>query len=354
MSAVRALVPVGTVVDALSSSIERLAAELLPLGKREGNDWVEASSKHGGLGDGLRVCIRGSKAGIWRHFGQDVGGDGLDLVAWLLFRGDKKEAYRWALNWTGLGTADVAQLERARRTADASRAAARARAEADAEQAAASAFRLWLSAEPRIAGTPVEYYLAGRGIDLAALGRQPRAIRYHPELWCAEAGTKLPAMVTRIDGAGGQAVALHRTFLRQTGPHEWGKAALEYPKKVKGSFKGGAIRLWRGASGKPINEAPAGEIVDVTEGIEDGLSVVMADPDCRVIAAVSIDNMGNLVLPEQLRTVRLWRQNDTHPATIAAFDRAANKLINRGYDVLIPPLPADVKDVNELLTRGVA
>src|SRR5579864_6331573 len=95
---------------------------------------------------------------------------------------------------------------------------------------------------------------------------------------------------------------------------------------VLGGYAGGAIRLWRGASGKPLREAPAGETIDLTEGIEDGLSVAVAAPECRVLAAISLSNMANLAapgaLPPAIAAVRLWQQNDTNKDAVGAFDRA--------------------------------
>jgi hypothetical protein len=226
------------------------------------------------------------------------------------------------------------------------RAAAQA---AETERYRRLAHRRWLEAQPRIVGTPVEYYLAGRGIDLAELGRQPGAIRFHPRLHCSEVGAELPAMVTAIGGPGGF-LACHRTWLEQAGPSDWRKARLAQPKKVLGSFAGGCISLWRGRSGRSLGRAEDGEIVDVTEGIEDGLSVALADPDARVVAAVSLGNMGAMALPSAIRAVRIWRQNDTNRSAIAAADRAVQQLLARGLQVLVPDIPDGVKDVNEWLT----
>jgi hypothetical protein len=113
------------------------------------------------------------------------------------------------------------------------------------------------------------------------------------------------------------------------------------------------MRLWRGASGRPISQAPDGEIVDVTEGIEDGLSVATAMPECRVVAAISLSNLGNLLFPPQIRTLRVWRQADTAPAAIAAYQRAIETQMARGLVILEPPLPDGVGDVNDLISAKV-
>ncbi len=61
-----------------------------------------------------------------------------------------------------------------------------------------------------------------------------------------------------------------------------------------GRSRGGAVNLWRGASGMPIKPAPEGESVHLTEGIEDGLTVAISAPVVRVLAAVSLANMAAL------------------------------------------------------------
>lgn len=343
------LMPIDQVAQLLGSQAHRLAAELLPHGRRDGQEW-RCGSLAGEPGTSTAVHLAGAKAGVWSDFASGERGDALDLVAMVLFGGDKRQALRWARRWLGLESGDPAALATLRREAQARVDTA----DESAEQTRRSAMRLWLNAQDRIAGTPVEDYLAGRGIDLAALGRQPRCLRYHPGLFNFEMDARLPAMVTAVAGPDGAFAAVHRTWLEQAGPGDWRKARLQQPKKVLGSYRGGMIRLWRGASGKPIAQAPDGEVLDVTEGVEDGLSVAMASPECRVVAAISLSNMGNLVLPAAIRTVRLWRQNDTAPEAIRGFARAVDAFAARGLQVLIPPIPDGCKDVNDLLQEAPA
>ena len=339
------LIPIDQVVGLLASRARELAQELLPHGRRDGQEW-RCGSIAGEPGHSMALRLSGARAGVWKDFAGSEQGDALDLVAAVRFGGDKRQALAWARRWLGLDSGDPAALAQVRREA-----IARAdTADEDAEQRRRSAHRLWLNSQERIANTPVEDYLAGRGIDLAALGRQPRAIRYHPDLFWVHAQRRLPAMVTAIGGCDGRFVACHRTWLEQAGPGDWRKARpAADAKMVLGSYRGGYIRLWRGASGKPMAQAPDGEVVDITEGIEDGLSVAAAAPESRVIAAISLSNMGNLVLPPAVRTVRVWRQNDTAPAALKAFDAAMTQLLARGLTVLIPDIPAGLKDVNDLL-----
>lgn len=210
--------------------------------------------------------------------------------------------------------------------------AAALQAHVDAEQAETcrAGFRIWLGAQPSIAGTPAAHYLARRGIALAALGRQPGALRFHPGLWCAEAQAHLPALVTAISRADGAFLALHQVWLQRDGDG-WARARLREPAKVLGGFRGGRVQVWRGASGKPLARAAPGETVDVVEGIEDGLVVALATPEARVVAAVSADNMAALTFPPAVTAVKLWRGGDTDPAPL---DRAAAAFQRRGLAVM--------------------
>ena len=345
----RALVPIETVVDGLTMRVAALAEQLLPGGQRSRHEWV-CSGNTFGTGTSMAVHLVGPKAGVWKNFIDDARGDALDLVAYMLFAGDKKRAFAWARQWLGLETADPALLEAVRRQAT----ERQARAEQDEAATQAAAFRLWLGGQKQLAGTPVEYYLAGRGIDLAELGRQPGAIRFHPRVRCTEAERDLPAMVTAICDGAGKFVACHRTWLEQAGAGDWRKARLIHPKKTLGRFAGGMIRLWRGASGKAMSEALPGETVDITEGIEDALSVVMATPAARVVAAISLSNMSNLTFPPAITAVRLWRQNDTAPAAINTFDRAVQGFMARGLKVIVPKVPEGFKDVNDWINAVCA
>lgn len=68
----------------LAADAEGVAAYLLPGGKRRGHEW-KAGNVHGDEGESLSVCISGAKAGVWKDFAADQGGDLLDL--WVAVRG---------------------------------------------------------------------------------------------------------------------------------------------------------------------------------------------------------------------------------------------------------------------------
>ena len=79
--------------------------------------------------------------------------------------------------------------------------------------------RIWDEARPVVAGDEVDRYLRGRGLTL---NRHPPVLRFHPSLGYFEKGADgksrqiaaYPAMLALIQAPDGQAVTLHRTYLR--------------------------------------------------------------------------------------------------------------------------------------------
>jgi len=326
----------------LAQRITSLAPELLPNGKREGREWIAPSL----TGTSLRstsVCLAGAKAGVWSDFSAGVRGDALSLVAELRCGGDIGKAITWSKHYLGLDNTSPAPAVAPARMPPA------VRDDREAKNRERIALATFLSAEVGLQGSPVEDYLAGRTIVLAELGRYPGSLRYAPRLFCREVGMELPAMVAGIRGPHGPMVAVHRTWLEQVGGH-WRKASLRAPKMTLGSYAGGCIPLWRGASGKPLDKAPAGETVAIGEGIETCLSVVVSCPELRVISAVSLSNLGRVVLPPQIGTVILLRDADgDNQAAARAFDRAIEHYQSNGFAVRVADPTPGCKDFNESL-----
>ncbi len=290
----------------LAQQAPALAAELLPNGRRNGVEW-RCGSLAGEAGQSLSVRIFGVRAGLWSDFASGEAGDALDLVAAVLFAGDIRLAIDWARAWLGLTDTAVDLPEKRRGPPpQASREAARV----DEAKRRQRALAMFLAASEGLAGTPAAAYLAARGIDLSELGRTPRALRFRPDIWCQEVRASLPAMLGAITDGQGEHIATHRTWLARTPAGVWAKAPLREVKKTFGSYAGGFIPLQRGASGKPLRAAPDGETVAIAEGIETALSVAVACPHLRVLAAVALSNMARIVLPDSVRTVILCADND--------------------------------------------
>ncbi len=324
----------------LAGDIGSVAAHLLPAGRRDGPHW-RCGGVDGSPGQSLAVHISGSRAGIWHDFATGESGDALDLVASVLFRGSKKDAMDWARRWLNVEAGKP--VPPPRRPPEAVQRSDQAEAEARQRKALA----LFLSGAAAIRDTPAAYYLEARGITFDDLARQPGALRFHPEVWCSEIAKPLPAMLAAITAAQGAHVGTHRTWLAQDAGGVWRKAPLRDPKKTLGPYAGGFIPVARGMSGRPMREAPEGDAVAVAEGIETALSVAIACPSLRVIAAVALPNMGRINLPPAVSRVILCADNDDdNPKAGELLHRAANRFASEGREVRIarPPIGKDFND----------
>lgn len=349
------LVPLEVLVDGLTARAFELAQHLFPAGRLDGVEW-RVGSLAGEPGNSMAIRVKGANLGTWGDFAAGAdrsngsAGDALDLVAQTLFRGDKGEAIKWARSWLGYDGTDPAALKTTRRAVE--KKAAGPDPDDEAKRKRDNALRVFLSAQEKVAGTPVDAYLRGRGIDLSVLGKQPGALRYHPMLWCDELQREIPGMVALIVDAAGKPMAVHRTYLRIHPDGRVTKAPLEQAKKVLGSFRGGCIRLTRGASGKPVDKAPSGETWALTEGIEDGLTVAIAKPEWRVVAGISLANLANVPVMPCCDTLVVCADNDWGNEAAEKTLRRALQTLRQKVRVLKVARSPVGKDMNDLLQAG--
>lgn len=333
------------------------------------------------------ITMTGPDAGRWCDFATKDRGDILDLIK-LATGCSAVEAIKEARRILGLDT--EGPEDRRRRQELAEQAKAR-RARDLAQKAAKDAKRreiakgVFLSGQDNLTGTPVDHYLRGRGIDLARLPFAPRAIRFHPACryyWeedkidqetgevCTDAQTgkalkirlyrPMPAMVTAIAMKGDGIIDCHRTYLARQPDGRWTKADLPSAKMVLTDYTGASIRLcgMRGPRGgmTKLKDAPAGSRVFVTEGIENALSLMMIralrgqDP-AFVVAAGSIWNMSNIILPETVAEVTLAADNDTGPKAQEMLQRAIDFHAGRGRTVRVWRSDQPGQDLNDELQR---
>ncbi|HMO07046.1 MAG TPA: toprim domain-containing protein [Paracoccaceae bacterium] len=319
------------------------------------------------------VHMGGPKAGRWNDYATGDHGDIIDLIR-LALGCDAAQAIREARALLGLDHESpevTRERERAAQDARRRRAAAEA-AEAEARARAQSrAAALWLSAREGLRGTPAELYLRERrGIDLAVIGRQPGALRYHPAVTYADEVTdpetgeitdryrRMPAMLAAIV-RGGRIVACHRTYLALAPDGRWDKAPVPDAKKVLApGWSGGCVRLStglgpRGGKASRLSECPPGSRVYIAEGIETGLSAVVLRPEARVVAAVSLSNMGAVELPANVAEVVLIADDGpaAHPQAAAALDRAVAAHAAAGRRVRLWRSDVPGEDLNDALRR---
>ncbi|WP_282803150.1 DUF7146 domain-containing protein [Bombella apis] len=333
------------VARGLAGRAPELVRELLPNGRKMGNEWV-CGSLAGEPGRSLSVRLNGGKAGVWSDFSSTESGDALDVVACVLFGCDRKAAYRWGLSWLGYG-GSAPEVEQ-RRQVDRQRAAEREREEAEERQRKIGRARALFGSAARLhPDDPVVAYLAGRGIRLSP-ERFPASIRYHEAVWCHERDRFLNAMVGAILSLSGELIGVHITYLewRDGG---WKKARLQTAKRMMGSFSGGFIPLARGDSGRQLRAIEPTEELIIGEGVETCLSVAVCCPEYRVLCACSLYNMGRVVLPDAVGRVLLLADNDEgNAAAQAAFRKAVAAWKQKGVRVREARAPVG-KDFNDTL-----
>jgi hypothetical protein len=247
--------------------------------------------------------------------------DGGDVIA-LVMRVEGVDFLRAVEILGGRREVDAAAQAARERERAAEEARRAAEAEKYRERERSALYRLWRQGtDPR--GTPVEAYLAHRGLPLPPWPEGGARLRYVADMPYFhgqsndEAGRRQPRIVHRGPAMaaaivrGGRFSGLHITWLD---PAAGGKARIADPasgealpaKKVRGSKTGGAIELVKAG-------APHPRRVIIGEGIETVLTVWHAMRECAVDlsavefwSAVDLGNLGGrsagLVVHPELRT----------------------------------------------------
>ncbi len=188
-----------------------------------------------------------------------------------------------------------------------------------------AAHAIWQATKPA-SGTLVESYLASRKLVLPST----TAVRFHPNLKHST-GRHWPAMVALVtDGATGEAIGIHRTFLALDGS---GKAPIEPQKMMLGPCLGGAVRL-----------AEPGDVLMVGEGLETCLAAMHATGK-PAWAALSTSGMHALELPRAIHNVVVLADGDD-AGEAAACDCAWRwQCEGRHVRIARPPRGQDFNDM---------
>ena len=363
----------GDICEALNTRTADVAETYAPGGHVDkGKYWAlnpgRADSKVGSF----YVNLTGNYAGRFMDHASGDQGDMLDLIQ-LALNCDRPTALAEARQFLGMDaeTEDQRQLRlRQQQAAKARRQQAEIDAVAKAKEKQGHAHAMFISAQPKLEGTPVANYLAGRAIGLEDLARQPGAIRYLPK--CnyfhtdKETGEYIegeyPAMISAIygpavDGKSPEFFGVHRTYLAKDEAGNWRKAPVPDPKKVFGRMKAGYIRLWtgtgpRGGKAVPLSRAPEGDHVYITEGIEDGLSMAVIKPDARVLVAISLGNIKEMILPAAIKRITIVADNDDGPEQLRLIEQAIANFTNQGRVVAKWQNRHGGKDLNDALIRA--
>jgi hypothetical protein len=342
----------------LQLRIRHLVKELLADGYFSGSYYMARNPLRADKRAGsLWVKIAGSGIGAWRdEADQSMKGDVINLVATFAGLPDMRQTRLWCMSFLGWGGG------MARDQLDAKRKAAQYVAEQEERlakqtlaEARSHAFGLFINAKP-IIDTPVEYYLASRGIDLSVFARPPGCLRFLPNARHRdeEGGESFwPCMLAAMNDERGRIAAVHRTWLAQEGK---GKAPVTPNKKIWPSFKGCVIRINRGETGLNPEEAARrgrrGPLVAV-EGIEDALTLAMAAPEYRIWAAGTLGNLANIPKLPCISDLILYRDRDASSEAQRTFHKVCHHLIDRGFRLSVAqPLMKRHKDANEFWMEG--
>lgn len=285
--------------DALAGRAEDFCRVYLPAGRREGRYWL-VGDVSGAAGRSLYVRLHGAggaRAGKWTDAATGQHGDLLDLIRFNRGFSDVAAAAREAQVFLGRASVPASDVSMPRNPS-------------------VTAARLWDDALP-LRGTPGEAYLAGRRLSaLPAVAD----LRFHARCPFREDGRllRLPSLIAASRTADGTVSGIHRTALTISE----GICRVER-RRALGSIRGRGVVLSAG-------NLP-GYLV-VGEGIETTLSLAIALPRVRAVAALSAAHLGELDLPSGLATVIMALDHD------AAGRRAVERLSDRARQVAVTPL----------------
>ncbi len=189
------------------------------------------------------------------------------------------------------------------------------------------------------------YPLAAPGAEVARRYLARRRIRVfevlslglHPDLPYFESGREVgryPALVAVFQDPSGQAVTLHRIYLTPDGK----KAPVPAPKKTMPVPQGLSL------SGAAVRLGPPGPVLGLAEGIETALAVMTATGQ-TCWATTSACLVEKVVLPEVVRRVIIWADNDQSKTGLKAAAKLAERLVKEGRKVSLrlPNRPAGRK-----------
>ncbi len=362
-------------------NIATIARELAPGGYEAGGKYTPLNPTRNDRNPGsFIIWLTGPGAGSWKDYavaglsgkGECACGDAVDLVAYCLglmdgARFDRRAALAWIEDRFGMKSMDPREREDIARRAREQKQRNEAASAGKEAKKRARAEKMFTDAAIGISGTKAERYLCSRSVDVAELiaaGRLEKSFRFAPRLeyWMGRdekadehgelhrvAGPKFPALVSAMRGADGALRAVHLTFLAPDGS---AKAPVLKPKLMWPSTDGALIRVATGFSGKSPEEAAAAGLkgpVVLTEGIEDALSIAVADPRVRVWAAGSLPGLLSVYDHDCVSGWAVCRDRDWgKPQAAELFNRAIARLEATRKPVTVLE-PTSGKDVNDMM-----
>jgi putative DNA primase/helicase len=185
---------------------------------------------------------------------------------------------------------------------------------------------------------PARLYLKQRGVLIAPLPSHEE-VMFNP--YTPRGNGRDLAIISLVRNVQDQVVTVHRTFINRKGEKSIGKdgeCRMMMTPPLEGSVSGAAIRLY-----------PATTTVGLGEGLETALAV-RAAYGIPVWSTINSTLMKYVKLPEHIRTVYLFGDNDRKCAGQTAVAEAANRFEQEGRKVkiFIPTgeIPADQKSLD--------
>ena len=167
---------------------------------------------------------------------------------------------------------------------------------------------LFTTSIPIKIGDPVTKYLKNRG-----LSDFPATLRYAPKCWEYETKKEQEAMLAVFSMADGEAVTIHRTFIK-----DGKKLDIEAPRKVMTPIKkmaGGSVRLY----------PQDGDTLGIAEGLE---TAIACHEVCKipVWASLSATLMESFQPPVWAKKIEIFADRDTNYTGQKAAYILANRL----------------------------
>lgn len=304
--------------------------------RRQGDEWVGLCPFHAEKTPSFNVI---PNKRMYFCFGCGATGDAISWVRWRDRCGFTEAAER-------LG-AERGQYTPAKVSAQPTPSVPTAAEEAKMQRKIDRCREIWRHSLPA-QGTPVEKYLASRGLSGMMI---PPSLRFHPRVWHTEGQDFYPAMIGCVmDPSGRHITGVHRTYLAPDGR---GKAVIPYlapdgtqhtasVKKMMGKCRGSHVWMSTVSDGR----------LAVAEGIETALSVMKACPGLAVWAAMSLSNMSAPVPPGVTELILCADGDNKDPSSADnQLIRAARALHCEGRAIRIAR-PDQGKDFNDMLGRA--
>jgi len=276
------------------------------------------------------LSLTGPRAGKWRDWKDEVGGDAMDMIEAELGL-DRAEALQWIERWFGgsVEPVDYAKREREREKAN-------AQAERETRRRVELAADIWSTSSP-FRGSPAEAYVVKtrlKGLAIPDPVYRGGALRWNAD---EKVDGAIGAMIALMTGpVTGKSTGIHRTYIDANG-QRIGRKMLG-PK--------GVVRLY------PDEAVTIG--LSIGEGIESTISGALLTGQTPAWAALDAGNIASFPVLAGIECLSIFVDNDAG----GTGQRAAEKCATRWYDagrstLLFTPKKTDA-DFNQILQEKAA